>query len=404
MRGQIYSFIVILIMVPLFIFILTYISALQQADVDIFEQIVADQIHQTETIISDDFDRALQITSKRALLSLINHVLSNGSYIQGTEDLMTELVTNGSYKNSSDVLMYNNTVADWKNKILNVSSGFNKYINYSNLTISNYNGLNLKASINYMVGITDRLNKSRIEKNITKDILFSVEGFEDPLFSINTTSAGGSVVRNIKAHPYPYYAEKLVTGTIRYGNCTGNVTFDKADTGTDNILVTTNATNVSGVFGGIIGELDDLPVLATCYVVGATDAISLINNNLTPINYMEVYLDEFTGVWSLPIKEALEKGYYTTFTNSGPNILERIEGSFAPSTDGLETFVNVPELLAVGYPDKPEEISVAYLHLDDQTDQACLQFRGLGIYQSWFRLDVAHSNKYNLAELGYAVC
>ncbi|MFH1978466.1 MAG: hypothetical protein ABIJ92_04015 [Candidatus Aenigmatarchaeota archaeon] len=401
-KGQIYSLISVLIVIPLLLFIIVYINSLEDMNVGVVDKIVSDQVRQSQKIIESDFERALEISGKRALLSALNRVLTNGTFIPTgeTPNRIKELMNNGSFDGEFDLLLFNNTIVNWKDRILGVGIGFNKYLNSSNLTIYNYNGLNIVATINFYSNVSDKTNKSRIERNTSKAILISTEGFDDPIFAVN----GSGVVRKVKAHPYPYHVMKLVSGTLRNENCTGNITTDSSDESADNILVTTDASAIVGNFGGIIGETNDLPVGIDCYVVGATNAIDIINNTVNSTNYKTVYLDQYTGVWSLPIEEALEQGYYTTFDGTtGPSFLERLEGSTSSSTNGLETFVNIPDLQAVGYPTntKPDQISVSYLYFEDASNDGCLQFRGL---PDWFRLNAAFASKYNLTDIGYTVC
>jgi len=110
--------------------------------------------------------------------------------------------------------------------------------------------------------------------------------------------------------------------------------------------------------------------------------------------YYRIYIDDATkSAWHLPIREEIDNGYY--FSGNGPNFLKRLEGNLDESSDGMETFVNLPELQSYSIPIKVDVISVAYIYFRDQ-DYTGYQVRGL---QSWFRLNKTFTDRYGLTEL-----
>lgn len=390
MKGQIYSFIVILIVIPILLFILTYISALNEADNDVVDKIIADQIHQAEEIISDDFDRALKISGRRAILSMVNIVVSNATYITESEDHMVELMLNGSYDNESIPLMFNNTIYDWSSRILNVGIGYEKVLNFSNLTVGNYDGFRVNASMNYYISVTDRLNKTRVEKNGTKIVLISTEGFEDPLL---LKESGGFVSRKIIEYPYDFHALKVFAGTTT-GNCSGNLSFNPGSPDPNEILVTTDSTGDHSGWKGVISENAVVPTGSTCYMLSATDAVNILNNLVNENNYNKVYLDEITGVWMLPIDEALSSEYYSSFATSGPNMFGRLEGNLNTASNGLESFLYISGYnTTIG-----DQITIDYLYFDPVAHQG-YGVRILEDDYSWLRLDCTEGAKYNISEL-----
>ncbi len=391
--GQLYSLIAILMAIPILFFITYYISSVQTMKFGTSERIIADQLKETQRSIEMDFVRAVEISGVRACLGATDYMIREGQPLDDSEFRFKELMENGTIFGNQTYVMQDNTINDWRNDIYSITPGFNLFLNYSNLSIQNHNGFNLIAKVRLDFNISDKLETAKISKNVDKEILIPLENIEDPIFPYKTY---GIVPRSITFYPYPYHAIKIVTGSTSSGNCSGNVTYDPSDPSPANkILVTQNASGVSG-FAGVVGEYSDIPG-TSCYVVGAGNAVNLTQTLLNQSGYPELYIDQNTnGLWSLPINDALNKGYYSKFENSsGPNILQRLEGNLSESKNGIETFVSVPELQAWGVPVKTNQISLAYIYFRNQTYTGT-KVRGL---PDWFRINGTYATRYNLTDL-----
>jgi hypothetical protein len=378
-KGQVYSLVVLIMAVPILFFLTYYMTSVQSMKFGTSERIIADQLRETGRSIEEDFVRAVQIAGIRASLGATDYMIREGQPLDDAKLRMEELIINGTIFGNYTYVMYNNTINDWRNKIYSITPGFNLYIDYSNLSIQNYDGFHLLARVRLRFNISDKLNTAKISKNADKDIYIPLENIEDPVFPYKTY---GVVPRSITFYPYPYHAIKIVTGSGSSGNCTGNVTYDPFDPSPGGkILVTLNASGISG-FDGVVGEYSDLPSIS-CYVAGAINAVSLTQTLLNQSGYPELYLDQNTdGVWSLPINDALERGYYSKFSNSsGPDLLQRLEGNLSETRNGMETFVNIPDLQDWGVPVKTNQISLAYLYFRTESITGTT-VRGL---PSWFR-------------------
>ena len=388
MRGQLYSLIAVLLVIPLIFFVAFYVTATQSIKLGTVEKIVADQEHQISNSLDNDFGRVVSISGKRALLAAINEVMLRGNPIGSAVDGLEELLVNGTLDGNESFVIANNTLEDWKAGAMEAIEWFTLVVDYYNLTIENHDGFNLRYMIGADINVTDKLNISRITKSTAKDVLISVDGLEDPMFPLETQ---GYVRRTISRHSYPYCAIKIVSGTAA-GECSGEVTFDAGSPDSGKILVVQNGSGISG-FAGVVSESGDLPSVG-CYVVGAANAVGLVNETVQGSGYTELYLDSgSSGVWSMPILEGVEYGHY--YAGTGPDMLYRLEGSLDTVANGINTFVNIPQLQALGIETKPEQTRLAYLYFSDQiyTGQ---QVRGM---PDWFRIGAAHAGDYNLTEL-----
>lgn len=383
-----YSIIAVTISIPIFLFITYYLST-AQIIIGSSEKIVADQMHDVGNIIEEDFIRALKISGRRSILALISESLINGTYLNETIKKMDELMLNGTINGEQNPFLINNTLNDWIEKIITIPVGFNVNINYHNLTIRPINEFNIRLGIILILNISERTGKMRLDKTEILETEVSVIGLEDPLFPINTR---GFAKRIVQKYPYKVYALKLGTG-IGVGNCSGNVTFDENDQEkARKILVIHNASNITG-FLGIVAETSDTPSVS-CYNIGISNIVNIVNKTLNTFGYKELYLDNKTNsVWYLPIKLGIENGYY--FSEPGPNLFQRLEGNLTNETTGFQTFVNTEELENLGIPIKQDQSRTDYLYFSNQTING-VKVRGL---PEWFRIDFQTAEIYNLTEL-----
>jgi hypothetical protein len=394
MRGQFYSIIAIFITIPIVIFISLYVAS-QGGESGIYENIVSDQIHQVERSVETDFGKALVTSGKRAMIASDDYVVMNGVPIGDAVSGVKELMQNGTIYGNESLLMVNNTLSNWTAKIIAVPVNFDVAISFSDLDVAGNSSFYIRASARINVSVADELGIARIDKeNRYYETLIPVEGAEDSIFTLKTN---GIITRIIRISPYPYRANKLVSGGANStGNCSGNITFNKTECGS-HILVAENISGVNfGCFSGfIIEQSANLSANSNCYVTGNSSALEAINQSVADTGYMKVYIDSVTkAVWHLPIREEIDNKYY--FSGNGPAFLKRLEGDLnSTASNGMESFVNLPELESYEIPIKQNVISVDYIYFRGQ-DYIGYPVRGL---QGWFRLNSTFAEKYGLTEL-----
>ena len=391
-KGQVYSIAVVLIAIPLLLFIAFYITSTQTIKFGTTEKTVSDQLNHIEKSIQKDFVQSLEISGRRAMLSAVNIIVTNGTFLKNSTSAVIELMENGTYEGNESFLMANNSLNNWQQKMLGLIKQFKLSISFSKSFVKNQGGFNTNHTAFLSVNISDNFGISKIIRSSEKSNLVSLVGLEDPTFALNT---GGRVVRLVTEYPYPYLAMPIVQGSAASGNCTGEVTFNAGMPDASKILVTVNGAGIAG-FRGVVAEDDDAPAVA-CYVVGAPGAVQKINSTINYSNYTEVYLDQSTNnTWSLPINNAINNKNYIHFPGaSGPDFLERLEGSLNESSGGIESFVYIPDLDDVDIIIKNDQTTIDYLYFADK-DNIGKKVRGL---PDWFRMNVSLSSIYNLTQL-----
>ncbi|UCC91676.1 MAG: hypothetical protein JSV39_00150, partial [Candidatus Aenigmatarchaeota archaeon] len=267
MRGQFYSILAILITIPVVVFISFYVTS-QGGETGIYENIVADQIHQVERSVENDFGKALVTSGKRALIAGDDYVVMSGNALSDAIAGIKELMENGTIEGNESMLMVDNTLANWTNKILAVPVNFQVNLSFANLGISGNDSFHIRASAKLNVSVADELGIGRIDKeDMYYEALIPVEGAEDPIFTLKTN---GVLTRSVKVSKYAYRAKKLVIGgTNSSGSCSGEVTFDKLECDSK-VLVTENTTGVNfGCFSGfVIEDSVNLSGSSDCYLTG----------------------------------------------------------------------------------------------------------------------------------------
>jgi hypothetical protein len=394
MRAQFYSITAILIAIPIILFVSFYMLS-QTRGPDIYERIVSDQVHQLAMSLERDFDKALVTSCKRSLIAAGDRVVLNGTPLDNAALRIKELMEHGTLYGEEVIIMFNNTLGNWTEKISKVPTNFYSSVGYSDLDVSAYDYRNIVIDADLDVSVRDDLNIARIEKNNVKyETLVSLTNMEDPIFPLKTN---GVLTRTVKFSPFSYRAKKIVTGSANSkGSCSGEVTFEKSECDTTKILVAQNTTGVNfGCYRGVVMEESvDLSGSISCYVTGNGSSVSLVNIAITGTVYQEVYLDNETmSVWHLPINLELENGYY--FRGEGPDYLKRLEGSLEGSSNGMESLINAPELESMNIPIRENQVSLDYLYFSDQ-DYIGYGVRGL---PDWFRISQTIAVRYNLNEL-----
>ena len=180
MKGQVYSLLAVLITIPLMFYISYYFTTSQEIRSMDIERVVSDQLHQMEKSVQKDFEKAMEISVKRAVLAATSDVIQNGVNLDYAELRIWELVTNGTLYGNDTFTMYNNTIGEWRDKIIALSPGYNLNIEYADTQISSSTGFNIRLSARLVTNVSDKLNIARIDKDVVlllKNKL--VESFSD---------------------------------------------------------------------------------------------------------------------------------------------------------------------------------------------------------------------------------
>lgn len=138
-------------------------------------------------------------------------------------------------------------------------------------------------------------------------------------------------------------------------------------------------------------------------IIAFEDPLYIINSygrttnliNITPFEWNYTYkVDEDWNITNLLVHA--ENSYYSS-SPSAPSFLMRLEGNIYEASDyGIESLVNLKKLADLGLEVYTGSTIVDYLYWDEAAGPYRVNFT-----PSWFRLDNAHREKYNVTELSY---
>ena len=382
-----YSLVALLMAIPIFLFLAFSMSAANAPSSAAMDRVVADQAHQVEKSMEEDFARAVNIAGRRALLALLMNITDSGAYFHDAGPAVEELITNGTLQGNESAIMAGNTLAEWQAKLLAVQTGFKKSLSFYVLSADGSGGFDMLVSARLEANVTDSTGKFRIDRQFISDFPVSITNIEDPVYTVETD---GMVTRSVRPYTHPLYAVKALSGTA-HGVCSGNATFDAGSPNADRILITADGTGASG-FAGVVAETG---VPSTeCYMTGAANAISLLNGTVQEAGSGWLLIDNATsGVWSLPFRDGLDNGGY--YNGYGAGFHGRLEGNLTPHNGGIVSFVNTEDLAAAGITIKENQTRTDYLYFPD----AIISGRTVRGMPAWFRIDAATAARFNLTDL-----
>ncbi|MBI2675885.1 MAG: hypothetical protein HYX24_05475 [Candidatus Aenigmarchaeota archaeon] len=390
--GQVYSIIAAFLSIPVILFASVFLASVQEQSAGSIEKIVADQVGELSKSMEEDFDRAIEIGGKRAILASVNNVITHGEGLNNSVSSIMELMLNGTLKSADNYIMENNTLDDWRTKILGVTVSLQKSLSYSSLSPGLSDPFSMNFSLQLSINVSDVTGRIRFSRNGASLVNISLENFEDPLYPLKTN---GYSKRLVKKYQKGYAARKLATGTPSGASCSGIMEFNASKANGSSILVIYNASGLSG-FAGVLSETGDAPAVG-CHIRNAANAVSIVTSTLQLANYSQLYLDNKTGsAWHLPVREAVDSGLYFGWPNRGMSFLRRLENNVTnQSTNGIESFINLPELQTLGLPAETEKSMLDHLYFSPASYPG-KAVRGM---QAWLRLDNASAARYNLSEL-----
>ena len=202
-NGIFFTFIAIIIM-ALFILIYTPPSDINiQKDM----QAIGNRIGNLDNYMSDlknrYFETVLRATTYKTILSLEYYINSTGSKISNFDSAFYEVSLNGTI-NSTPIdiitgkkIMENSTITNWSKKIIDASRdtyNVNTTITLSNVSVTQTGPWNLVAKLVISVDVKSNVAEWD-DENFTVATNLGIEGFDDPLYIINTGRASTNKIK-----------------------------------------------------------------------------------------------------------------------------------------------------------------------------------------------------------------
>jgi hypothetical protein len=197
MKGILFGMILVFVIILLIMFVsINQLTSSFQSSQRLVENRVNSMLNFYDSIIFDS-KKSLDIIGKRAISSAINYITENGSPLSDSNVTITNLMSNGTINGITESLMENATIEDWKNTIeaLGEAEGFQTSISIKDILIQPHDSFHLSVSYSISVNLSDIITKANVSKTSRESFLLNIEGFEDPLYPLNTYGRITNVIR-----------------------------------------------------------------------------------------------------------------------------------------------------------------------------------------------------------------
>ncbi len=151
--------------------------------------------------INRDLERALQISSMRASLSLLEHITTTGDFVDDSKARYEEAIVDGTVNGNQMILMENTTFVDWINKIESEANRIGVMTNITLIVVSVYqeDPWHVKSTANITMRVRDSKDTAEWTQTKQMQTKIPIVGLEDPLYLVNTY---GRVANIINVTPY----------------------------------------------------------------------------------------------------------------------------------------------------------------------------------------------------------
>jgi phosphohistidine swiveling domain-containing protein len=398
MKAILYSILASLLMIPIIGLVIFSFNSIE-SNIDM--NIRANELNYFSSSIEDDMERFLRIAGRRAVISAVSEIVTEGYPLGDAQKNLTEMIESGTLDGRVAPLIEDNNLNSWQSNITQIAnqSGFNLSLQNLSIEITQNDSFNVLFTARAILDISDPNMKMGIRKNLTVKAVSSIDGIEDPLFPLQTY---GRIIRVIRAYNTSNFTKSLIQGSLASGSVSGNTTLSQVSPNSQKIFVTSNMSQgiaTLNQFGGIVSASTFVPAgLSVPYIAGATNATNLIAEG------RKVYLDMQTKkVWDLMNLTIFVNNKNYKPSANGPSFLDRLEGRLNLSSRygyGLETMVDINELGAENlYPlIYAQATCVDYLYWNKTAGDLVRN----GNYDSlftWLRIDNSSKASYGVGEL-----
>ena len=193
-KSFFYSIAVLIVLTPLIALVVFYSISSSQTSSSGVSKVVSREAVNFINSIDSDFERALTTSAKSAVVSSISRVVSEGQPLDDARLSLENLAYNGTFPDSASAYptMGFNYLSRWASTMQNLSRyyGLNSTISFSpsDISVSSHGPFELLFTANISVFTQPSSNPGAFNftKTYSTTAVVSIEGFEDPLFALNS--------------------------------------------------------------------------------------------------------------------------------------------------------------------------------------------------------------------------
>ncbi len=372
-RGQFFSIITILMVLPIVAFSITFGGAMGGYGADVGEQVRLKSSYHFYHSVEDDLVRASQILGDRAILSSINQIVEEGEGLEDSSSAIRELITNGTLDGDQKPLMGEHGMDVWTDRIEDISlkRGYEVDIEKDITGVSTGSPWEVYVHTDYDLELVDSGGLFSLRKERAREMPIQLEGSEDPLIAAGT---GGLVSMEIVACDFEHLTESLASGdgenSWTYGEI---VVFENGsdigdlDAAEDKILVLKDEVDHAPLeeFSGAVLEKEPEEHYEIPYLVVDEIESGVFENGTRAV--LDGENDKITEIENL--YRMWESSCY--IPGNAPSFLQRLENDpDARSENGLNVFLRKGELEAGGVQTR-DRSNLAHIYFSDEDVENC---------------------------------
>jgi AAA+ ATPase superfamily predicted ATPase len=156
---------------------------------------------------NNDLERAIRITSFRALIALEEHMAVTSSFLLEFDSLFIETFSYGTINGVSANMMEDASLQDYLNRVNSIGDRFNLVMDVVivNVSIEHFDAWNLLVKVNASVSVIDKADKASWSFFEEYESLVPILDLRDPLYTVFTNNRLPNSIRE--------YNKTLVEGT-----------------------------------------------------------------------------------------------------------------------------------------------------------------------------------------------
>ena len=187
-QSVFYSGAIIMLVSLLAFHIISYVDSTRTEGAQVALRMRSGELANLLNAIELDMPRALDISTKRAVLSAINDVDLRGIGLDDATVRMHELILNGTIYDDDALWMNESTLPDWIVRVDALASarGFIINISIEEFLVSQYDSFNIRSHLRWNITVNDSVGSMTVSRNLTTDVLIPIIKFEDPLHLLGT--------------------------------------------------------------------------------------------------------------------------------------------------------------------------------------------------------------------------
>ncbi|HDP73426.1 MAG TPA: hypothetical protein ENN46_00500 [Candidatus Woesearchaeota archaeon] len=196
---------------------LVVVGLISLSRIDIFSQtldplVVESRLLYMNNFVSDlesDIDNAVEIIGYRAVLGIIQNVVSSGIFIDNFSLRFNEAFLNGTIKNEPQAVLQDNSFSDFVLKIKAKADPEMISLNFSlrNVSVSQDSSTGpwfVRVNVTFHYSLYDKISKASFNRTVDTSSRVSIFGLEDPTFLLNSY---GRVARSFRKSSFSYFAD-----------------------------------------------------------------------------------------------------------------------------------------------------------------------------------------------------